>query len=984
LHIDGQGVATTDDRDDHGFSPWNATPVNIGSATPGVLEVAHDRDYFKFTIATAGKYFMYTRGPTATQATLYGSDYSRQTSFSASSGSGESNNFRMEVSLSPGTYYLEVMGYSIYGIGSYTMHIDGQGTATTDDRDDHGFSPWNATPVNVGSTTSGVLEVAHDRDYFKFTIATAGKYFIYTRGPTATQATLYGSDYSSQTSFSASSGSGESNNFRMEVSLSPGTYYLEVMGYSIYGIGSYTMHIDGQGAATTDDRDDHGFSPWNASPVNVGSTTPGLLEVTHDRDYFKFTITATGKYVIYTRGPTATQATIYGSDYSSQTSFSASSGSGESSNFRMEVSLSPGTYYLEVTGYSIFGVGSYTLYIDGPVLTGLSINGPAYLFANSTATYAVIAGWNDGTKTSVTPMWSVSPTTYASIDVDGLLKVTAPTSDQTLTVTATYDAYGVTKSISKQVNISVDTPTTGDPLDNWRWRNPLPTGNTFNSVAFGGGQFAAVGQYGAIFTSTDGVSWRDRASGTRNTLYNITWGNSQFVAVGSLGTIRTSPDGVIWISRVSGTTKILTKIIWANNMYVAVGWSGTIITSPDCVTWTPRTSGVTNHLTGVSWNNGKYVVVGTAGIILSSTDAITWTIKVSGTTNTLYSVTSANNQFVTVGASGTILTSSDASIWTFKDSKTTTNLNNVSFEGNHFVAVGNEGAVIESTDGTTWITRTTITFDDLKGIAFGNNHYIAVGLSGTILLSTNRVIWSLSTAGIRNQFFDISWGNNQYVAVGAFGIIRTSPDGKSWTDRVSGTTSTLSGITWWNGKYVVVGANGTILTSVDGIAWTARLSGTTSQLRNVIWGNGVFVAVGDGGVTLTSTSGLVWTSVPSGSSTQLKSTIWKNTRYTTVSFSGEIFDSNIGSVSSGTVNPLWDIAWGNGLYVAVGDKGTILTSTDGIAWTTRTSGTTNFLYRIKWINDKFVAVLLLDDRRPVQIAGQVATDFNNRTIFELL
>ena len=329
LHIDGQGAATTEDRDDHGFSPWNATPVTVGSVTPGTLDLRNDRDYFRFTIPTAGKYFIYNRGPTRTTATLYDSDYNSQTSIFASEYSGESGNFRMEVTLSPGTYYLEVKGGDSNTVGSYKLHIDGQGAATTEDRDDHGFSPWNATPVTVGSVTPGTLDLRNDRDYFRFTIPTAGKYFIYNRGPTRTTATLYDSDYNSQTSIFASEYSGESGNFRMEVTLSPGTYYLEVKGGDSNTVGSYKLHIDGQGAATTEDRDDHGFSPWNATPVTVGSVTPGTLDLRNDRDYFRFTIPTAGKYFIYNRGPTRTTATLYDSDYNSQTSIFASEYSGE-------------------------------------------------------------------------------------------------------------------------------------------------------------------------------------------------------------------------------------------------------------------------------------------------------------------------------------------------------------------------------------------------------------------------------------------------------------------------------------------------------------------------------------------------------------------------------------------------------------------------------------------------------------------------------
>jgi hypothetical protein len=40
-----------------------------------------------------------------------------------------------------------------------------------------------------------------------------------------------------------------------------------------------------------------------------------------------------------------------------------------------------------------------------------------------------------------------------------------------------------------------------DPLDTWTWRNPLPTGNTPNDIAYGNGQFVAVKENGKISES---------------------------------------------------------------------------------------------------------------------------------------------------------------------------------------------------------------------------------------------------------------------------------------------------------------------------------------------------------------------------------------------------------------------------------------------------------------------------------------------------
>jgi hypothetical protein len=243
----------------------------------------------------------------------------------------------------------------------------------------------------------------------------------------------------------------------MEVNLQPGTYYLEVRGSNQFEVGSYKLHIDGQGIATTADRDDHGFSVWNATPVNVGSVTTGILELANDKDYFKFTISTAGKYVIYTRGPTATSSTLYRSDYNTQTSISAFSGSGETGNFRMEVNLIPGSYYLEVRGSNQFVVGSYNLCIDSPILTSLTITGPALLYASTIASYSATASWGNSPTTTVTATWSVSPTTYASISADGNLTTLAVPDNLTVTISASFTAFDVTKTATKLVTINKDT-----------------------------------------------------------------------------------------------------------------------------------------------------------------------------------------------------------------------------------------------------------------------------------------------------------------------------------------------------------------------------------------------------------------------------------------------------------------------------------------------------------------------------------------------
>ena len=82
------------------------------------------------------------------------------------------------------------------------------------------------------------------------------------------------------------------------------------------------------------------------------------------------------------------------------------------------------------------------------------------------------------------------------------------------------------------------------------------------------GLFVTVGDNGIILTSSDGISWTKRTSGTTKNLYGVTYGNSTFVTVGDNGTILTSSDGTTWTSRTSNTSKDLYGVTYGNNTFV--------------------------------------------------------------------------------------------------------------------------------------------------------------------------------------------------------------------------------------------------------------------------------------------------------------------------------------------------------------------------------------------------------------------------------
>ena len=76
-------------------------------------------------------------------------------------------------------------------------------------------------------------------------------------------------------------------------------------------------------------------------------------------------------------------------------------------------------------------------------------------------------------------------------------------------------------------------------------------------------KFVRNTNYDPILTSSDGISWTSRTSGTSNSLVGVTYGNGLFVSVGQGGTILTSTDGTTWTSRTSGTSGILMEVTYS-------------------------------------------------------------------------------------------------------------------------------------------------------------------------------------------------------------------------------------------------------------------------------------------------------------------------------------------------------------------------------------------------------------------------------------
>jgi hypothetical protein len=299
--------------------------------------------------------------------------------------------------------------------------------------------------------------------------------------------------------------------------------------------------------------------------------------------------------------------------------------------------------------------------------------------------------------------------------------------------------------------------------------------------------------------------------------------------------------------------------------------------------------------------------------------------------------------------------------------------------------VGGFNYVPVTVTGMPVTSRTSDPATSLTGITWSGSQFVAVGFDGTgksILTSPDGITWTSRTSGTLNFLQGVTWSGTQFVAVGENGTILTSPDGIAWISRTSGTSNHLFGVTWsgTQSQFVAVGRNGntitspgTILTSPDGITWTPQNSGVFSSLFGVTWSGTQFVAVGANtslNTVLTSPDGVTWTlHAPAASPTlRLNSVIWSGTQFVAVGKDngpcscGIILTSANGiawtTLTSGTSDDLLGVAWSGAQFVAVGGAGTgvIFTSPDGATWTRQASGTTNVLHGVVWSGAKFVIV----------------------------
>ncbi len=287
----------------------------------------------------------------------------------------------------------------------------------------------------------------------------------------------------------------------------------------------------------------------------------------------------------------------------------------------------------------------------------------------------------------------------------------------------------------------------------------------------------------------------------------------------------------------------------------------------------------------------------------------------------------------------------------------------------------------------------------LNDMTYTGTHYVAVGNSGTVLTSLDGKIWERLDIGHTDNLLKVVWNGQNLLSITEDGAVFTSDDTFNWIFAGQipiGPHNYLTSIVWNGSKYVAVSGtalygdfSASVAASEDGLNWEVNNDAVSfSWINDIAWNGQVFVAVGYEGIA-NSSDGINWTTIHNPSFYDFVSIIWDGNTFITASERGTILTSTDGVIFDGWSNPrppmdtydyIHSISSNGtscvivGTYSVVGlQSGILFSSSDLVDWTK-----TNFqkpLYDSNWLNDRFFVIG--DGPHLISSCNSIDWDFNN-------
>jgi len=481
---------------------------------------------------------------------------------------------------------------------------------------------------------------------------------------------------------------------------------------------------------------------------------------------------------------------------------------------------------------------------------------------------------------------------------------------------------------------------------------------------------------------------------------------------------RISTDGKTWSGSTIAGNKRLHSVAHGNNVFVAVGEGGIGRYFTSSMTWQNANTGASADLGSVTFAGSEFIAVGDASVLASSNGS-SWSQRVMPTANTrnlrgvAAGVAGGKLQVVVVGLNGVAFASDDGGRnWISGGLGAGIQFQDVAYGNGRFVAVGDNGAVYFS-DGP-YVASAVVGGVPAEIPAAGATGQLTVGVTPSFVEWEARILsdpggmlaFSSPSTGLKgSQSLGYVVARNLGVSRGAtIGIVETTGGKSSQMAVVSMTqaappalpnwgwvevTPNVGRSEWIAGQWNVVAKGGgrwMALSKSGKVATADHLSAATQWVLQDLdvgreyWdlvhnrNNNRFVVVGAGRARGSSD--------PTGTSFNPAAFI-----NDAVTFYGIAYDADSGKyvavgkqvengVSDGVIysgekigeltpkkegsgKTYFDVAFGAGRFVAVGDQGVIRASAPGVAidWQAPTMGVQGrHMRKLTYGGSKFVAV----------------------------
>jgi len=430
----------------------------------------------------------------------------------------------------------------------------------------------------------------------------------------------------------------------------------------------------------------------------------------------------------------------------------------------------------------------------------------------------------------------------------------------------------------------------------------------FRDAIYHNGKFIAIGwdagisaQTGVVFTSTDGINWKEESTSSLRgqRLNTIFWDGKQYWIGGEQGMLLRSSNGKDWEQWKSGMDNLwddkefageyasINKIIFDGKRYVLAGNRGTIIISDKMYSAEiVRQRLGTDYLHITYDGKDRYAAVGDMGAIIESQNGYDWQPAYLGQHEESHFywtgvaagkgvvLALGHNQYGFYIDDERYLYSPSPGEWEWREFPIgLRGPDGIEYRDGKFFVYSNNG-YITSTDGIKWSKLVTLKPPMRKIVANGK---VQIGLTATWLddtstvrnsdelyTSANGVRWSKVETGQKNNkvsFYgeDIIWTGKQFLGVGLANpsqaknenAVFTSSDGASW--KYKQTPARFESITCGGATCIATSEDGNLYSSNgDLMSFSVSPRPTKHGMKTVLWDGEKFIALGQSGTILVS------------------------------------------------------------------------------------------------------------------------------------